>query len=101
MITRPNAPLPTPRSDDDDEEETTTMRQPVVDSKLKEDRLNPPVEYDVKDLVDLDPTELKDKLNELGKDGWALMATTPYFVFRRMKKQDEEKPKARVGFGLG
>lgn len=90
-----------PRMDDEEDEETIALRQPVVDSKSTEDRTNPPTEYDVMELGDLEPDALKKKLNELGDEGWALVSTSPYFIFRRMKKQEEKKAKARVGFGVG
>lgn len=85
-----------PKMDDEDEETSTALKAPVVDSKA--DRLNPEVEYDVLDLANEKPEALRDKLNELGKDGWALVATTPSFIFRRMKKPEEVKLKKSVGF---
>lgn len=83
-------------SDDDD---SVSVRPPVVESKA-EDRLNPPSEYEVLDLGAASPADLKAKLNAMGDEGWALVATSPAFIFRRMKKVDSQKPKARVGFGL-
>jgi hypothetical protein len=83
-------------SEDDD---NVAVRPPVVDNKAEE-RLNPPTEYETLDLAGLAPGALKDRLNALGQEGWVLVATTPTFIFRRMKKVDTEKPKARVGFGL-
>lgn len=86
-----------PRADEEEEEHShTALHTPVVESKS--DRLNPEVEYEVLALSE-DPKVLKQKLNELGQDGWQLVATTPAFVFRRMKRP-EEKPKTRVGFSV-
>ncbi|MDB5097006.1 MAG: hypothetical protein JWM80_1427 [Cyanobacteria bacterium RYN_339] len=84
--------------DDDDDEPSSSMRAPQVDSG-KSDRLNPPTEYKVLDLAG--EINLEAKLNELGEEGWALVSTNPSFIFRRMKKSDEAKKKARVGFGIG
>ena len=86
-----------PRMDDEDET-TTPLKAPVVDSKA--DRLNPEVEYEVLDLGSEKPEALKQRLNELGKDGWQLVSTTPSFIFRRLKKSEESKLKTRVGFGF-
>jgi hypothetical protein len=83
-------------SEDDD---AVAVRPPVVDGKA-EDRLNPPSEYEVLDLSGLAPEALKARLNALGEEGWALVAASPAFIFRRMKKVDPLKPKGRVGFGL-
>lgn len=95
------APDLAPRLDEDEDEETTSLRAPQVDSKSGEDRLNPPTEYDVMELDNLGADALKKKLNEMGDEGWALVSTSPYFIFRRMKKGEEKKPRARVGFGVG
>lgn len=81
-----------------DKEEGAAPLTPVVSTKS--DKLNPEVEYDVLSLPGDDPKALKDKLNELGADGWQLVAASPLFIFRRMKKADEEKPKSRVGFSI-
>lgn len=89
-----------PVMDDDDEDENVSVRPPVVSSKSGEERLNPPTEYDVLDLSGLDADSLKKRLNEMGEEGWALVATTPHFVFRRMKKSEEKKAERRVGFGV-
>ena len=89
-----------PRMDDEDDE-NVAVRPPQVDSKSGEDRINPPTEYDVLDIGDLHPDALKKQLNEMGDEGWALVSTSPYFVFRRMKKPEDKKPRARVGFGVG
>lgn len=87
-----------PRGDDDeDDEPAVAMRTSSHGSGKQDDKFNPPMEYKVCDLPD---AGLEDKLNELGKDGWALVATSPQYIFRRMKKGDEEKPKQRVGFGI-
>src|SRR5689334_9878157 len=83
--------------DDDDDEPSSGVRAPMVDSG-KGDRLNPPMEYKV---VELGGADLEAKLNQLGEEGWALVSTTPSFIFRRMKKTEEGKKKARVGFGIG
>ena len=53
-------------------------------------------EWEYEYLEDLG-AEPKERLNELGKDGWALMTANP-FIFRRPKKTDENKLKGRVGF---
>jgi hypothetical protein len=93
---------PTPRADeddDDDDDHGSSVRAPQVDSG-KGERLNPPTEYKVVDLSGAG-ANLEAKLNELGEEGWALVATTPSFIFRRMKKTEEAKKKARVGFGIG
>jgi hypothetical protein len=93
----PDAPSPRADEDDDDDDHGGAPRAPMVESG-KGERLNPPTEYKV---VDLSGANLEAKLNELGEEGWALVATTPSFIFRRMKKVDEGKKKARVGFGIG
>lgn len=85
-----------PRMEEDDE--STKVRTPVVDSKA--DRLNPEMEYDVLDLAGSKGDALKDKLNEMGKDGWVLVSTEPAFIFRRVKKPEESKKPARVGFSV-
>jgi hypothetical protein len=85
--------------DDDDDEQTTSLKAPSVDSG-KADRLNPEVEYDVLDLGGLSANDLKNKLNDLGKDGWQLVAASPSFIFRRLKKTDEVKLKKSVGFSV-
>lgn len=87
-----------PKMDDEDEETNTALKAPVVDSKS--DRLNPEVEYDVLDLSNETPEALRNKLNELGKDGWQLVGTTPHFIFRRMKKSEDVKLKKSVGFSV-
>lgn len=89
-----------PRMDEDDEDDAVSVRPPVVSSKTGEERLNPPTEYDVLDLADLGADALKKRLNDLGEEGWALVATTPHFIFRRMKKAEEKKSERRVGFGF-
>ncbi|MEB3285720.1 MAG: hypothetical protein VKN33_10585 [Candidatus Sericytochromatia bacterium] len=81
------------------DDETTTVRPPVVEAS-GESRLNPPSEYEVLALADLSPEKLKQRLNELGEEGWALIATTPSFIFRRLKKTEEKKQRPRVGFGV-
>lgn len=91
-------PHPIHLDDDDDEGNAPMVKAPVVDSA--KDRLNPEVEYEVLDLAGEKPEALKNKLNELGKDGWQLLATTPSFIFRRMKKAEEEKKRGRVGFSV-
>lgn len=91
----------TPQMDEDDDDESVSVRPPVVSGKPSEERLNPPTEYDVLELADLSPDALKKRLNELGEEGWALVATTPAFIFRRMKKTEEKKNERRVGFGIG
>ena len=53
-------------------------------------------EYEV--LQDLGK-DMKEKLNELGKDGWILTATEPAFIFRRPKPPEPEKFRGPVGFG--
>lgn len=90
-----------PMMDDDDDDENVAVRPPVVSSKAGEERLNPPTEYEVLDLAGESPEALKKRLNELGEEGWALVATTPSFIFRRMKKTEEKKAERRVGFGIG
>lgn len=90
----------TPKMDDDDEEDSVTVRPPVVSSKSGDEKINPPTEYEVLELAGESPEALKKRLNELGEEGWALVATTPAFIFRRMKKSDEKKPERRVGFGF-
>lgn len=80
-------------------EEGASLQTPVVETKA--DRLNPEVEYDVLDLVSLAPEALKTRLNELGQEGWMLVSTSPSFIFRRLKKSEEGKTKARVGFSVG
>lgn len=90
---------PTRADEDDDDEPSGGVRAPMVDSG-KGDRLNPPTEYKVVDLAGAG-ANLEAELNKLGEDGWALVSTTPSFIFRRMKKTDEGKKKARVGFGVG
>lgn len=84
---------------EDDEEETTHVRAPIVESKA--DRLNPEMEYEVLELGGCKGDTLKDKLNELGKDGWVLVSTEPAFIFRRIKKPEEAKKPSRVGFSIG
>ena len=88
-------PVSTPRLE---KEEGATPLPPVVSTKS--DKLNPEVEYDVLSLPGDDPKALKDKLNELGAEGWQLVAASPLFIFRRMKKPEEEKKRGRVGFSL-
>jgi hypothetical protein len=88
-----------PRMDEDDDEAQTKVKAPQVDSG-KSDRLNPEVEYEVLDLASLAPDALKDKLNDLGKDGWALVSTTPSFILRRIKVKEEVKLKKSVGFSV-
>ncbi len=92
--------LATVMDDDDDEDDAVSVRTPVVTSKSTEERLNPPTEYEVLDLAKESPEALKKRLNELGDEGWALVATTPAFIFRRMKKSEEKKNERRVGFGF-
>jgi hypothetical protein len=90
------------RGDDDDDDHdhsSASVKAPSVDSG-KTDRLNPPIEYEVLDLDDLAGGELKKKLNEMGEEGWALLTTSPSFIFRRIKKTEDEKKKGRVGFGI-
>lgn len=82
------------------DEDATAVRPPVVEGG-SEARLNPPCEYEVLSLDDLAPAALKERLNQLGDEGWALVATSPSFIFRRIKKTEEKKPRARVGFGIG
>lgn len=84
--------------DDDDDGHSHMVKAPVVDSA--KDRLNPEVEYEVLDLAGEKPEALKNRLNDLGKEGWQLLATTPSFIFRRMKKPEEEKKRSRVGFSI-
>lgn len=93
-------PILAPHMDDEDEDEgNSPMRKsPVVDSG--KDRLNPEVEYEVLDLAGESPDALKTRLNDMGKEGWQLLTTTPSFIFRRMKKTEEEKKRARVGFSV-
>lgn len=86
-----------PVAEEDDDDAPQALKAPVVDAKGG-DRYNPEVEYDVLVLEGLDPAALKTRLNELGASGWQLVATTPAFIFRRIKAPDT-KPKARVGFG--
>lgn len=95
------SPVRMDEDDDDEDEGGSGARGVSVDSGDKKDRLNPPTEYDVLELGNLSASDLKAKLNEMGAEGWALIATTPHFVFRRMKKTEEEKKKGRVGFGFG
>lgn len=90
---------PARADEDDDHDHGTSLKAPVVDSG-KPDRLNPPMEYEVLDLASLSGETLKKKLNELGEEGWALLTTTPQYIFRRLKKTEDEKKKARVGFGI-
>jgi hypothetical protein len=82
------------------DEDAAPPRPPVVDAN-SESKLNPPCEYEVLDLAGLASEALKGRLNELGEEGWALVSTAPAFIFRRMKKVEEKKPRARVGFGIG
>lgn len=91
-------PHPIHMDEDDDEGHSPMVKAPVVDAG--KDRLNPEVEYEVLDLAGEKPEALKNRLNELGKDGWQLLATTPSFIFRRMKKSEEEKKRSRVGFSI-
>lgn len=88
-----------PRYDDEDDHDQggTALRAPVVDAA--KDRLNPEMEYEVLSLTG-DDAALKTKLNDLGKDGWVLVSTAPSFIFRRIKKTEDEKKKSRVGFSL-
>lgn len=87
-----------PRFDEEEEHEhTSAPRAPMVDAG--KDRLNPEVEYEVLALSG-EPNALKTKLNELGTEGWQLVATTPAFIFRRAKKPEEKAQKGRVGFSL-
>lgn len=86
------------RMDDEEDMPSTTVRPPVVEAG--KDRLNPPVEYEVLDLAGTGADALKAKLNELGNDGWVLVAAEPSFIFRRVKKADEEKKRGRVGFSV-
>jgi hypothetical protein len=88
-----------PRMDDEDEETPTQVKAPIVDSG-KSDRLNPEVEYEVLDLASEKPDALKNKLNDLGKEGWQLVSTTPSFIFRRIKVKEEAKLKKSVGFSM-
>ncbi|MBM3267116.1 MAG: hypothetical protein FJZ01_05645 [Candidatus Sericytochromatia bacterium] len=53
-------------------------------------------EYEV--LQDLGK-DMKDKLNDLGKEGWLLTATEPAFIFRRPRQPEPEKFRGPVGFG--
>ncbi len=53
-------------------------------------------EYEV--LRDLG-ADMKEKLNELGLQGWILTATEPAFIFRRPKTSEPEKFRGPVGFG--
>ena len=95
--------FPTRGDDDDDDHDHgggSSVKAPSVDSGSKKDRLNPPTEYKVLELSESGGA-LEAKLNELGEDGWALVSASPQFIFRRMKKTEEEKKKARVGFGVG
>lgn len=87
-----------PRMDEDDDE-NTPLRAPVVEAP-KADKLNPEVEYEVLDLTGTSGEALKTKLNELGKDGWVLVAAQPSYIFRRLKKAEEEKKRGRVGFSV-
>jgi hypothetical protein len=101
-MTHYTAPDLVPAMDDDDDDENVAVRPPVVSSsKGAEEKMNPPTEYEVLELAGESPEALKKRLNELGEDGWALVATTPAFIFRRMKKTEEKKPERRVGFGIG
>lgn len=84
---------------DEDEEPTSSVKPPVVDSG-KTDRLNPEVEYEVLDLASQSGEALKNKLNDMGKDGWQLVSTTPSFIFRRIKVKEEIKLKKSVGFSV-
>lgn len=52
-------------------------------------------EYEYLEDLGTDP---KARLNELGKEGWALVTANP-FIFRRPAKTDESKLRGRVGFG--
>lgn len=51
-------------------------------------------EYEVLEDLGADP---KARLNELGKEGWALITAKP-FIFRRPRR-NEEKLRSPVGFG--
>lgn len=44
--------------------------------------------------------DIKEKLNELGAEGWILTATEPAFIFRRPKTPEPEKFRSPVGFGI-
>ncbi len=68
---------------------------PQVGGDSREPKV-PEWEYEV--LQDLGK-DMKDKLNELGKDGWILTATEPAFIFRRPKQHEPEKFRSPVGFG--
>ncbi|HEY9764844.1 MAG TPA: hypothetical protein V6C82_00685 [Chroococcales cyanobacterium] len=52
-------------------------------------------EYEV--IASFDDQDLKTALNELGKKGWSLVATGPFFIFKR-PRIEEKKPTGRVGF---
>lgn len=43
--------------------------------------------------------DMKDKLNELGRQGWLLTATEPAFIFRRPRHDEPESFRGPVGFG--
>lgn len=45
------------------------------------------------------PEDLQASLSDLGKKGWALVTTTPKFIFQR-PLVTEQKPMARVGFSV-
>jgi hypothetical protein len=93
-------PMSPIRLDEDDEDDIQAGARPVIVATDKSERINPAVEYDVLTLGDLDAASLKTRLNELGQDGWLLVGTSPYFVFRRNKAPEKASPKKRVGFGI-
>ncbi|MBI6547155.1 MAG: hypothetical protein HY692_10200 [Cyanobacteria bacterium NC_groundwater_1444_Ag_S-0.65um_54_12] len=55
-------------------------------------------EYEVLSLVGSETREMKEKLNELGVQGWLLVATTPVFIFRRPKLGEPEHFQGPIGF---
>ncbi|MEB3198249.1 MAG: hypothetical protein VKP62_13695 [Candidatus Sericytochromatia bacterium] len=95
FLTKPVSPV-----SHDEDEESISLRAPVVAAKAGEDRLNPPMEYEVLDLAGEKSEALKQRLNQLGQEGWVLVAAAPLYVFRRARKPEDAKPKGRVGFGL-
>ncbi|MBM3274875.1 MAG: hypothetical protein FJZ00_06965 [Candidatus Sericytochromatia bacterium] len=74
---------------------TESPHIPQVAGESKEPKVQ---EWEYEVLSDLGK-DMKDKLNDLGKQGWILTATEPAFIFRRPRQQEPEKLPRAVGFG--
>lgn len=70
-----------------------TAGSPVVPAVAADSKTQIEWEYEVVEDLGKDP---KARLNELGKEGWALVTANPY-IFRRPRNEDK-KTRGPVGF---